>query len=169
MLGSCVKWLCGGPGAGFLWLRAGLIPQLHPVDVGWFSHADPFEMDIHSFRYADDARRFWGGTPSVIPYALATAGLQLLDTLGIDAVLAHNRALIHAFLEAAPHRLRAAVKLEGRGGTLCIPVGDELAAVRRALEEAQVRFDCRGSVVRISFHVCNTMHDAQATGRAWPR
>ena len=169
VLGSCVKWLCGGPGAGFLWVRSGLIPQLHPVDVGWFSHADPFEMDIHSFRYADDARRFWGGTPSVAPYALATAGLQLLRSVGIDAVLAHNRALIHAFLEAAPHRLREGVHLDQRGGTLCIPVGEALAAVRAALETAQVRFDCRGPVVRLSFHLCNTMDDARVTGRAWPR
>jgi kynureninase len=169
ILGSCVKWLCGGPGAGFLWLRSGLIPQLHPVDVGWFSHADPFEMDIHSFRYADDARRFWGGTPSVAPYAIATAGLQLLSTLGIDAVLAHNRALIQAFLQAAPHRLSADVRLERRGGTLCIPVGEEVAAVRGAFEAAQVRFDCRGPVVRLSFHLCNTMEDARVTGHAWPR
>jgi len=169
VLGSCVKWLCGGPGAGFLWLRAGLIPQLNPVDVGWFSHADPFEMDIHSFRYADDARRFWGGTPSVAPYAIATAGLELLAALGIDAVLAHNRALIQAFIEAAPRSLRARISLDRRGGTLCIPVGEELAAVRGALEAAQLRFDCRSSVVRLSFHLCNTMQDARASGRAWPR
>jgi len=169
ILGSCVKWLCGGPGAGFLWVRAGLIAQLHPVDVGWFSHADPFEMDIHSFRYADGARRFWGGTPSVAPYVVATAGLRLLGAIGIDAVLAHNRALIRAFLDAAPPVLRDRVRLERTGGTLCIPVGERLAAVRAALEAAQVRFDCRGPVVRLSFHLCNTMDDAQVTGRAWPR
>ncbi len=169
ILGSCVKWLCGGPGAGFLWLRAGLIPQLRPLDVGWFSHADPFEMDIHSFRYADDARRFWGGTPSVAPYVVATAGLRLLGAIGIDAVLAHNRALIRAFLDAAPPALRALVRLERTGGTLCIPVGERLAAVRAALEGAQVRFDCRGPVVRLSFHLCNTIDDALRTARAWPR
>jgi kynureninase len=169
VLGSCVKWLGGGPGAGFLWLRAGLIAKLHPVDVGWFSHADPFEMDIHSFRYAEDARRFWGGTPSVAPYVVATAGLRLLGSIGIEAVLAHNRALIHAFLDAAPPSLRDLVTLDRRGGTLCIPVGERLAAVRAALEAAQVRFDCRGSVVRISFHLCNSMDDAVLTGHTWPR
>ena len=169
VLGSCVKWLCGGPGAGFLWLRAGLIPMLRPIDVGWFSHADPFEMDIHSFRYADDARRFWGGTPSVAPYVVATAGLRLLRTIGIEAILAHNRALIRSFLDAAPAALRELVTLERRGGTLCIPVGARLAAVRAALEMAQVRFDCRETVVRISFHLCNGIDDALVTGRAWPR
>lgn len=169
VLGSCVKWLCGGPGAGFLWLRAGLIPELHPVDVGWFSHADPFEMDIHSFQYASDARRFWGGTPSVAPYAFATAGLRLLKSIGVETVLAHNRTLIQGFLDAAPAALRDLVTLERRGGTLCIPVGEKLAAVRAALEGARVRCDYRGSVARISFHLCNTIDDARVTGRAWPR
>src|SRR5258707_405115 len=111
VLGSCVRWLCGGRVAGFWWLGPGLMRQLKPVDVGWFSHADPFEMDIHSFRYADDARRFWGGTPSVAPYAIATAGLELLGAVGIEAVLAHNRALIDAFLQAAPHRVPVGVRL----------------------------------------------------------
>jgi selenocysteine lyase/cysteine desulfurase len=126
-------------------------------------------MDIHSFRYADDARRFWGGTPSVAPYVVATAGLKLLHAIGIDAVLAHNRALIHAFLGAAPPALRDLVTLERQGGTLCIPVGEKLSTVRAALEAAQVRFDWRETVVRISFHLCNSIEDALVTARAWPR
>jgi len=40
---------------------------------------------------------------------------------------------------------------------------------RAALQAAQVRFDCRGPVVRISFHLCNSIEDARVTGRAWPR
>lgn len=60
VLGSCIKWLCGGPGAGFMWISPALLGRLAPVDVGWFSHADPFEFDVDSFRYAADARRFWG-------------------------------------------------------------------------------------------------------------
>ena len=103
------------------------------------------------------------------PYVVATVGLRLLSTIGIEAVLAHNRTLIHAFLDAAPLWLRDLVTLERRGGTLCIPVGERLAAVRAALEAAQVRFDCRGSVVRISFHLCNRMDDAVLTAHIWPR
>ena len=53
-----------------------LVSRLTPTDVGWFSHDDPFELDVHSFRYADNARRFWGGTPSVAPYVAATVGLR---------------------------------------------------------------------------------------------
>ena len=63
VVGSCVKWVCGGPGAGFLWANPSVVDQSQPIDVGWFSHDDPFEFDIHRFRYATDSLRFWGGTP----------------------------------------------------------------------------------------------------------
>src|SRR6185369_14489602 len=59
--GSCVKWLCGGPGAGFLWVNPAGVGEFRPEDVGWFSHENPFEFDLKNFRYAPDARRFWGG------------------------------------------------------------------------------------------------------------
>jgi kynureninase len=50
LIGTSVKWLCGGPGAGFLWVNPEMIERCAPVDVGWFSHEDPFEFDIRTFR-----------------------------------------------------------------------------------------------------------------------
>ncbi len=167
VLGSCVKWLCGGPGAGFLWIRADWIERLRPIDVGWFSHADPFEFDIHSFEYAPDARRFWGGTPSIAPFVVATAGLRLVHSVGVDSIRLHNRKLTQAFAEALPARWRNRMPTGNIGGTLCIPTGEALGAVRAALSAAGVRFDCRGDVVRISFHICNRLEDAQRVARAW--
>jgi kynureninase len=169
IVGSCVKWLCGGPGAGFLWARRTLIPELRPTDVGWFSHADPMEMDIHSFNYAPDALRFWGGTPSVLPYIVATAGLQLLGAIGIDTAWAHNRDLVQTFLDTAPSAVGKRLALEHSGGTLCIAPGEKLETVRAALGAVGARFDCRGPILRLSFHLCNTEEDARVVGRAWPR
>jgi selenocysteine lyase/cysteine desulfurase len=167
VLGSCVKWLCGGPGAGFLWMRPALAAALEPDDVGWFSHADPFEMDIHSFRYAPDARRFWGGTPSVAPYVIAAASLRVIAGLGVQSILAHNRRLIAEFTDALPAAWRARLPAWPTGGTLCIPLGDRLARITTALTAAGVQFDCRGDVVRLSFHACNTPGDAVQVARAW--
>jgi selenocysteine lyase/cysteine desulfurase len=167
VLGSCVKWLCGGPGAGFLWIRPDLVPALEPDDVGWFSHADPFEMDIHSFRYAPDARRFWGGTPSVAPYVVAAASLRAIHGIGVDAILAHNRRLMAAFTDALPILWRARLPTWTTGGTLCIPLGASPPAVTAALESAGVQFDCRGDAVRISFHTCNSLDDAALVASAW--
>lgn len=168
VLGSCIKWLCGGPGAGFLWIRSGLIEDLQPVDVGWFSHEDPFEMDIHSFRYAPDARRFWGGTPSVAPCVIAAASLRHLHTLGVEAIHAHNRRLIGTFKEALPPAWRARLPAWPIGGTLCISLGGEFDPVTRSLEQSGAQFDSRGDVIRVSFHACNTEDDALRVARAWP-
>jgi selenocysteine lyase/cysteine desulfurase len=167
VLGSCVKWLCGGPGAGFLWMRPELTQRLEPRDVGWFSHADPFEMDIHSFRYAADARRFWGGTPSIAPFVVAAASLAVIRDLKIDQVFAHNRRLVQAFEAELSARWRARLPAWPTGGTLCIPAGGEHAPVVAALGAAGVQFDSRGDVIRISFHACNTVDDALRVARAW--
>ena len=80
VLGSCIKWLCGGPGAGFMWINPALLPHLSPSDVGWFSHADPFEFDVHSFRYAADARRFWGGRLPWLPMQSLPRACDCLQT-----------------------------------------------------------------------------------------
>jgi selenocysteine lyase/cysteine desulfurase len=168
VIGSCVKWLCGGPGAGFLWVRPELLPELRPIDVGWFSHARPFEFDIHNFEYAPDARRFWGGTPVVAPYVVAAVGLRLLHQIGVERIRAHNLALTARFRDELPAAWRARLRRGPTGGTLCIDTGAALPTVREALTRAGVRFDCRGSIMRLSFHAYNSADDASIAAQAWP-
>ncbi len=167
VLGSCIKWLCGGPGAGYMWIRTALLPTLQPVDVGWFSHENPFEMDIHSFRYAGDARRFWGGTPSVAPFVVAAASLRHIHSLGVANILAHNRRLLQAFREALPPGWRARLPAWPAGGTLCVALGPDFDEVTRALRTCGAQFDTRGDVIRLSFHACNPEDDALRVARAW--
>ena len=167
VLGSCIKWLCGGPGAGWLWIRHDLIPALEPVDVGWFSHADPFEMDIHHFEYAPDALRFWGGTPSIAPFVLAAASLRHIRELGVDTIHAHNRRMVQTFSDTLSSAWRARLPAWPIGGTLCIPLGAAFDAVTSGLEAAGAQFDTRGDVIRVSFHACNTADDATRVALAW--
>ena len=169
VLGSCVKWLCGGPGAGFMWISPDAVRTLQPSDVGWFSHADPFELDIHHFEYAPDARRFWGGTPTVAPYIAAAASLRVMADIGVPVLRAHNRQLIDTFLGALPVAWRTRIRTDNIGGTLCIPAGAALQPIQAALTAAAVQFDCRGPVVRLSFHIYNTPAEALQIGRAWGR
>jgi selenocysteine lyase/cysteine desulfurase len=166
-LGSCIKWLCGGPGAGFLWIRRELAEELEPIDVGWFSHEDPFEMDIHSFRYASGAARFWGGTPSVAPFVIAAASLRHIHALGVEAIRAHNRRLVQAFRDALSPAWRSRLPAWPTGGTLCIPLGGEFDEVTTSLAQAGVQFDTRGDVIRVSFHAANSDDDALRVARAW--
>lgn len=167
VIGSCVKWLCGGPGAGFLWMRESTANRLHPSDIGWFSHAEPFEMDIHSFREAAGARRFWGGTPSIAPYVMAAASLGVLADVGVERILAHTRSLQRLFAEALPERWRGRVPRADIGGTLCLPCGADVDAVGGALSNLGVRHDRRGDVLRLSFHLCNTAEHARAVAGAF--
>ncbi len=168
VLGSCVKWLCGGPGAGFLWVRPSLIPTLQPSDVGWFSHARPFEFDIRSFEFAPDARRFLGGTPCVAPFILAAEALRLIGHIGVPSALAHNRQLIGTFADGLSLAWRTRLPRHAIGGTLCIDTGSDAPAVAAALRAARVRCDWRGAAVRLSFHVYNTVEDAARVAAAWP-
>jgi selenocysteine lyase/cysteine desulfurase len=167
VLGSCIKWLCGGPGAAFAWIEPSLLARLDPVDVGWFSHAAPFEFDIRHWRPAADARRLWGGTPSVAPFVLAAESLRRIAAIGVERILAHNRTLLGRFVECLPARWRARVATQGIGGTLCLPLGADFDVVRHALTGLGARFDTRGEVLRLSFHACNDLGDAERLAGAW--
>jgi selenocysteine lyase/cysteine desulfurase len=160
-IGSCVKWLCGGPGAGYLWVRGDLIAEIEPVGVGWFSHADPFEFDIRDFRYADDAKRFWGGTPSIAPYVLATGGIETISGIGVDVIFSHNRQFIEAFADAA----EVGIAMSGRGGTMGLTARD-IEATAATLGAMNCRFDRRGPIIRLSPHIYNGLDEARDLGSA---
>ncbi len=158
VLGSCVKWLCGGPGAGFLWVEPSRLQQWQPADVGWFSHENPFEFDIHNFRYAPDALRFWGGTPSVQPYVVAANSINTLCDIGIDTVRSHNRRLNNLLLQVLDSDwLSLPLSPDQRGGTLVLaPPTAQRDSFTHALTEADVAFDERATGVRLSPHIYNT-------------
>jgi selenocysteine lyase/cysteine desulfurase len=162
--GSCVKWLCGGPGAGWLWVRSDLAAELVPSDVGWWSHADPFEFDIRHFEYAPDARRFMGGTASPLPCAIATAGIEAILGIGVDAVRAHNLVLCTRLLETAQELnlvVNSPLDHRERGGTVVLDFLDRAGAVA-ALAAAGIHVDARPRYgLRFSPHIYNTVEEIE--------
>lgn len=160
VLGSCVKWLCGGPGAGFLYVSNSLLPQCQPQDVGWFSHEDPFEFDIHHFRYAEDALRFWGGTPSVQPYAIAANSIRHLLAIGIDTVREHSLTLAESLLSQLPgEAINCPRDSQKRGGTVVLQFGSQQAHFETLLRQQEIWFDSRATGVRLSPHIYNTANE----------
>jgi selenocysteine lyase/cysteine desulfurase len=142
-----------------LWVRNDLVTELEPTDVGWFSHANPFEFDIRHFEYASDARRFWGGTPSPLPYAIAAAGIEAIAGIGVPAIRTHNLALT-ARLRAAAHNLGLIVNTHAdplqHGGTLAIDFPDRQAALAE-LTHRGIRVDSRPRYgLRFSPHIYNS-------------
>ncbi len=162
-VGSCVKWLSGGPGAGYLWVPERDFDVLQPRSVGWFSHEAPFEMDIHNFRYAPDALRFWGGTPHLMSFIAAKAGIDTILSIGVNVVRAHNQHLQACFRTELECK-----RPEWRwpdcpiGGTICVDVGEDAGAIRALLERHQVRADFRGTGLRLSFAAWNTIDEVMA-------
>lgn len=150
VVGSCVKWLSGGPGAGWLWGSPERIGRSRPRDVGWFSHADPFEFDIHRFQYADDALRFWGGSPTVLPFAVARHAVDTIDAIGVDTIRAHNIEMSDHLIDGLGQRIVSPHQAGRRGGT-CIVTADATASDR--LAHAGIAVDARTNGVRVSPHV----------------
>jgi len=161
VIGSCVKWLCGGPGAGFLWARPGILARCKPLDVGWFSHENPFEFDMHNFRYADTADRFWGGTPSVQPFAVAANSINTLCDIGVATIRRHNLSLTQRLIEALPAgSLITPRRPEHRGGTLVVKVDEQkLDTAISQLKSRKVLFDTRATGIRLSPHIYNDLSE----------
>ncbi|MGI9328008.1 MAG: aminotransferase class V-fold PLP-dependent enzyme [Pseudomonadales bacterium] len=157
VVGSCVKWLCGGPGAGFMWVNPQRVMECEPIDVGWFSHENPFEFDVHDFRYAGDALRFWGGTPSVQPYVTAANSIRLLLDIGITTIREHNLQLTQQIVDAVDGgNLVTPAQPQCRGGTLVLNyAGDQQQVVCARLQQAEVLFDARSTGIRLSPHIYN--------------
>jgi kynureninase len=166
VVGSCVKWLCGGPGAGWLWVSDILLPELRPQRIGWFSHEDPFEFDITDFRPAGSALKFWGGTPTVAPYALARSGIETIAGFGVEAARAHNLKLMRSCLDAAGLSSRP-LDPKVNTGTLCLSVPQsQIADAKAALDGVGCHHDWRGQTVRLSFHIFNSEDEAASVGTA---
>ena len=159
MIGSCVKWLCGGPGAAFLWVNSERLPFCNPRDVGWFSHENPFEFDIHDFRYRDTALKFWGGTPSISPYITATYSLKFFNNLGISQVRKHNQKLIK-LVEKSFNDEFVSPRIEAkRGGTMILNFNNHQEKVLKSLSENRISVDLRSQGIRISPHVYSNDDD----------
>jgi selenocysteine lyase/cysteine desulfurase len=159
MIGSSVKWLCGGPGAAYLWINSKRLPFCHPRDVGWFSHENPFEFDIHNFRYRDSALKFWGGTPSVAPYVVAGHSISYFNNIGINKVRQHNQKLIEQISREFGDEFVSPRQEAKRGGTMILNFGSNQNKILHRLNENKISVDLRSQGIRISPHIYNDDED----------
>src|SRR3954449_7946998 len=121
-VGGSVKWLCGGPGAGWLYVRPDLSERLEPTFVGWQAHARPFAFEPE-LEYAAGAARFLTGTPNVPALYAATAGYDLIEEIGVERIREHSRrqtALLVELLDEAGFDLTGPLDPERRGGTVTV-------------------------------------------------
>jgi len=153
-VGGSVKWLCGGPGNGWLYVRPDLAERLEPSFTGWQAHESPFAFE-EEMRYAAGAARFLTGTPNVPALYAATAGYDLIEEIGVDRIRANSLRQTDLLIELAS---RAGFAIASprehlrRGGTVTVHV-DEFPAVYKELAERQILCDFRpGAGIRIGPH-----------------
>jgi len=155
VVASTLKWLCGVAGAGAMYVRESLMRECRPELRGWFSQENPFSWALDSFAYADDARRFDHGTPSILPFAACLPALEWHARQDRAQLLAHNRRMAEAVIEGC---LGLALKLvsprnaDERGGSVMfrLPAGADPAAIVARLRARNVFTDSRGTTLRVS-------------------
>jgi kynureninase len=157
-VGGSVKWLCGGAGAGWLYVRPDLAQRLRPALVGWQAHARPFAFEPE-LEYADGAARFLTGTPNVPALYAATAGYDIVEEVGIDTIRSHSlhqTELLAGLLERAGFDVVSPRDPARRGGTLVV-LTPEFGAVHTELEEREIICDTRPDVgLRLGPHLFTT-------------
>lgn len=159
VLGTGVKFLCAGPGACFLYAKPTRWSECEPVDVGWFSHENPFEMDIMNFRYADDAMRFFGGTPSPAPLVCANAAIALWQSLNQSSVHAKIQSYLDQLMESIPAQWRVSPTDRAHRGATFVVNPDRTETLAQTLTDHGILHDYRKTGFRFSVHVYTPERD----------
>jgi kynureninase len=164
-VGGSVKWLCGGPGNGWLYVRPDLADRLEPTFVGWQAHARPFAFEPE-LDYADGAARFLTGTPNVPALYAATAGYDLIEEIGVDRIRENSirqTQLLIDLVDEAGFEVGSPRDPARRGGTLTVRT-PEFEAVHKELGERQIICDFRPDVgLRLGPHYYNTDEELRHT------
>ena len=161
-VGGSVKWLCGGPGAAYLYVRPDLAPTLEPTLVGWAAHARPFAFETGPIARADAPERFQSGTPNVPALYAARAGYRIVAGIGVGPIREQSLHLTRRLMDGAAAQGFAVRTPDGdheRGGTVTIDVPHG-AQVAEELIRREVIVDHRpGAGIRMAPHFYNSDAD----------
>ncbi len=153
--GGSVKWLCGGPGAGYLYVRPDLWPRLEPRITGWMAHNAPFSFDVGPNTYANNITRFLNGSPNIPALYAARSGYEIIAEIGVDKIreksVRQTTRLIE-LAEEAGFRVNCPRESSQRGGSVVIdvPHGQQ---VTQELSRRDFLCDFRpGAGIRIAPH-----------------
>jgi kynureninase len=168
--GGSVKWLCGGPGAGWLYIRPDLAERLEPTLVGWQAHAEPFAFEPE-VRFAAGAARFLTGTPNVPANYAATAGYEIIEEIGVPRIRERSLELTErliGLLDEAGYEVVSPREPERRGGTVVVQVPDA-PAVHAELQRREILSDFRPDVgLRLGPHFFTTEDELEVAVAAIP-
>ena len=164
--GGSVKWLCGGPGAGYLYVRRDLWPTLQPAATGWMAHEHPFAFDGGPIHYADNAFRFLNGTPNVPALYSARSGYEIINEIGVPAIREKSQRQTARLLDLADEHglaVNTCRQPEKRGGTVTFDVPNGME-VTRELARREILVDYRPAAgIRVAPHFYSSDEDLERT------
>ncbi|HKY32469.1 MAG TPA: aminotransferase class V-fold PLP-dependent enzyme [Candidatus Polarisedimenticolia bacterium] len=165
-VGGSVKWLLGGPGAGYLYVRPDLINRFEPAITGWAAHAHPFDFTIGPIQYAEGIMRWMHGTPAVAPLYQCLPGYEMIREIGVEAIRAKSMRQTARMIEAARARgLRVNSPLDPhrRGGSVVIDVPGGERVCRELIRRGHLVDHRPGAGVRAAPHFYTTDDECDAT------
>ena len=161
-VGGSVKWLCGGPGAGWLYVRPDLHATLRPGLVGWQADTEPFAFRPGGIKYADGIWRFLSGTPNVPAWYAARAGYRTVQEVGVETIRSASLALTQRVIDIADGLeipLRSPRQPELRGGTVTLGLDNEQRIVAELISKGVIVDGRPGAGIRVGPHFFNNLDD----------
>ena len=159
LVGGVLKWLCGGPGGVYLYVRPDLLESLEPKLTGWMAHPAPFDFAAPPMDYASGSYRFMNGTPNIPALYAAEAGPKLLLEAGLDKVREKSirqTARLVELADAEGFEVTAPRDPARRGGTVAVNVPNAYE-VKLELLRREIIVDYRpGAGIRVSPHFYNS-------------
>jgi kynureninase len=166
--GGSVKWLCGGPGAGYLYVKRDLWPRLEPKVTGWLAHKHPFAFEIGAQDYAEDIYRFLHGSPNVPGMYAAMSGYEIINEVGVENIREKSirqTARLIELAEESGFKVNCSKNAQERGGTVVIdvPHGEQ---VTKELLRRDFLVDYRpGAGIRVAPHFYTKDEELELTVR----
>ena len=153
--GGSHKWLCGGPGCGWIYVKPALLERFRPAITGWMAHERPFAFESAPIVHAPSMYRFGNGTPTIPGYVVAQPGHQMIASLGVPRIRTHNVRLTEKIAAMALERglrVNSPLQPERRTGWIGIDFEGAEQACRRLIEQ-RVFVDYRpGCGIRVGPH-----------------
>ncbi len=165
-IGGTLKWLCGGPGGVFLYVRPDRLPALRPKITGWFAAKRPFAFDLEGFELRDDAYRLANGTPGIASLYAIQPGVDLIAQVGVDAIRQKSMrqtALLVALADRAGYAVQSPRDPAERAGTVTVRPPHAYEVSRELLARDIVVDYREGAGIRLAPHFYNSDDELRQT------
>lgn len=165
-IGGVLKWLCGGPGGVFMYVRPDLLTSLEPKVTGWFAHQQPFAFDVENFALREDAYRLMNGTPGIASLYAIQPGVEIVAQVGVENIRhksLRQTALLIELADSLGYPVVSPRQPEQRAGTVTVNPPHAYEVSRELIARKMVVDYRENAGIRIAPHFYNTDDEIRAT------